>query len=338
MPFAVAGLAMTAASTANSLANSGGGATGTYGGNPGTYIPTAQPGFDQYAQQLVGSQMPYATQMPSLFMPYVQQGLTNISSNPYAVSALGGADTAYNASWQAVAPWEFGGGGQLYGAASGALPYSSRILTEGFDPQDALYNRDVGKLTDQINAQLGANNQLGTPAGAGIMAGALSDFNLNWRDRALARENAGIQGFGNLMRGAGGGFGEASALGRAGMDTLYQGAQLPYAAYLGQQNDISRSVAGLENLATGAFGVPNQAINNIYPYLRLGQTANSNAIYGQGQGFNQMASLGSGFGSALGQAQDAFGSPSTWFSGGTPGPGQAGGSGAYDPNTGYFVG
>src|SRR6185437_1045514 len=113
----------------------------------------------------------------------------------------------------------------------------------------------------------------------------INNFNIDWQNNLLQRQALGIRAGGQAFSGS-------SDLGLAGMNTLQTGSGLPYATFLGQQqNDIS----GLDALSKGtlnAFALPQQGLQDLQSYLGLGQSASSLAQVGSAQAFNQNQILG----------------------------------------------
>jgi len=153
-------------------------------------------------------------------------------------------------------------GGSLAGQAQGQLnqfsPFVSQALQTGFDPQRALYARQFQQQQDQTRAALAANGVGATPYGAGIEAQANNNFNLDWQNQMLQRQQTGAQTAEGL---AGAGVGNAASLLGAGTSAAQAGLGL------GQSVD------------TQQFNAQQQAIQDFIQYA-LGNTANSQAFTG----------------------------------------------------------
>lgn len=320
----VAGLAGAAAgaSLASTAANVFGGGpspNGSYGGNPGTYVPTAQPQADSLYQGVYNQLQPYASGLPGQLIPGYQQYSQNIQNDPYAGLATTGALTAANTGLYNVAPTNLQNAAQL-------TNYGTQALTSGFDPQNELYNRTQNQISQQAAAANAMSGVQG-PYGASTIDQALQNFNIDWQNQQLGRQSTAL----NAARGA---FGSASDLGNSAINTYGTSTALPSATYLGQQgNDIS----ALNSQAAGvnaAFGPDQNLSNLLQSYLGLGQSATGLAQAGQGQGFRQNQALGSQFGQSLNQLGNLFSSsPSN-----TPGYGGGVSAGGYNsayPDYGY---
>jgi hypothetical protein len=349
-----AGIAASAASLGTTLSNdfSGGGGGGGGGGlggftggsaPPPVYIPKNQPGFDDYYQTITNQLMPQAQGFPNQWLPTINQAGLNLASNPYGASQQYFANLASNYGSNILAPMQGQGASQLSGLgnfataaapgvfnqATGAAPqflqqaatYGPQILQTGFDPQSALYNRTQQQVRDQLAATNAMQGLSGTPYGAGVQNQGLSNFNIDWQNAQLARQqqaaqgygaltqagvqgytglmNAGVQGFGNLATDAGRGYSGGATLGAMVPGTYTAAGTGPYSTYAGQQGDI----IGASNAAAGgyanALGLDQTLLSNLQSYLGLGQAAANTGRQTAAQNFANNQSLGSGLGSAL---------------------------------------
>lgn len=289
-----------AANVGGMIANSGGGGGYASGSAPPpTYIPQNQPGADQQYQQITNQMVPYATALPGQVIPGLQAYLASVQGNPYAAPALAGAQSAGSYGTGTLAPMQQAGASSLYGMSTGAVPYASQILAQGFDPNNALYNRNVQHLTDQSNAINAMNGVAGTPYGAGLTTQALGNFNIDWQNSQLQREQAAAQGFGSLTNTIGQGLSGASQLGGTALNTLATSSALPYSTYLGQQGDILNALNSLSSGTNNALGPDQNTLNALAAYLKLGQSATSVGQAGAAQNFANNQAIGAGIGSAL---------------------------------------
>lgn len=253
-----------------------------------------------------------------------------------------GAENASNMAPQ-VAGMQMGGAQGLYGAGQAGLPYASKILEMGFDPQDAYYNRAAGRLTDQTMAQLARSGVANTPYGQSVYGGTMGNFNLDWQNQALQRANQGIQGYGGLGAGMGQQFGAASNLGNQAMNTTYTGASLPYQAIEHYINQNLGALGQLNNAGMQTYALPQQAIGDISAMITHQQAANQLGSQMQNQLFNQNQALGQAFGSNIAGLSQGLGTifgNQNWFGGGGAQTGNSqgggmgdigwGGSGGYD--------
>ncbi len=88
-----------------------------------------------------------------------------------------------------------------------AFNYATQGANAGFDPQNALYARTLGQVTDQTRAGLAARGLNTSGVGQGIENSAISNFNIDWQNNLLGRMNTGADiysKFGNQAQGFGG--------------------------------------------------------------------------------------------------------------------------------------
>jgi|HubBroStandDraft_1064217.scaffolds.fasta_scaffold00409_13 hypothetical protein len=290
------GAAAAAASLGSTISNatSGGGATGTQGGNPAAYIPQAQPQADALYQNIFNSMAGPAGNLPGQVLPGYQAYAGNIQNNPFAGQALQGAQLGAALGPQA-AGIEMGGAQNLFGGAQ-------NVLNTGFDPQQALYGQLQNQTTQQANAANAMSGVTG-PYAAGTIDQSLQNFNIGWQNQQLGRQESSLAS-------AGTGFGQAGALGNAAIGTLAQSSQLPYSTYLGQQQTDIGALGSLVGGTNAAFGADESLANLLQSYLGLGQSATGLAQQGQAQQFGQNQILGQQFGQGLSALGNAFGSNS----------------------------
>jgi len=273
----VAGLTAAAAATTigssiYGMANSGGSGspTGTYGGNPATYIPTGQPGADALYQNIFNGISPYATSLPGQVIPQIQ-------NNPYAALAQQGSGAAASYA-PTLAGYGQGGAASLYGAGN-------QVLGTAFDPQQALYNQLQQRTVDQSNATNSMYGLSSSPYGAGVTTQALQNFNIDWQNQQLQRQQQGIQSAGQAYSGA-------TNLGGQAATDLSTLSGLPSQTYLGNLNSI---ISGTNS----ALGPGESLANLLQSYLGLGQSATGLAQAGQATQFSQNSQLGQNLATAL---------------------------------------
>lgn len=78
------------------------------------------------------------------------------------------------------------------------IGYAQQALQQGFDPQGALKAQQMQQLTDQLRAQEAAAGIAMTPYGAGVTGQVLGQFDLNWLNEQMQREQAAAQTAGGL--------------------------------------------------------------------------------------------------------------------------------------------
>ena len=275
-----------------------GGSKSSSGGQPNVYIPQNQTQADATYTNFLGDMATGANGLSKQLLPAYQSYASNIQNNPYAAGAQGSANQISGLGQQA-GMMDYNNAGALSSAANQGLPYASQILQQGFDPQNALYNRSVQQLQDQMGAGAAQSGLSGTPYAAGLQNQALGNFGIDWNAQKLANMNSGISGFSNLIGAIGGGQTTAGQNANTGLSTMTTAGQLPYQTYLGQQND---SLAALNSLSQGglnAYALPQQVIGDSGNYLGLGNNATQTAGNVANKAFNQNQTMGSNVGSAI---------------------------------------
>jgi hypothetical protein len=229
----------------------------------------------------------------------------NMVNNPYAGLYQQGANTTAGAGW-GVGGGQIGAGMDLMNAGQGMLPYAQSILQTGFDPQNALRDRTQQQLTDSIRAGESARGIAMSPYGAGIENKGLSDFNIDWQNQQLQRQNTAAQGAGYLANSGGNAINLGQNVSTLGLQTLQNASALPYST----ANTISGNQLGaLQNFGqygAGATNTAQQAIADYLQYLGVGNQsagvanqAYANQITAQNNQFNQNQKLGANLGAGL---------------------------------------
>jgi hypothetical protein len=278
-----------------------------------------QPGIAQLGQYNTGAQA----------IPYAQQAFQSTFNNPYAGNYQQNANATADIG-QGVGGAQIGGGLNLIGAGSSMLPWAQQILQTGFDPQNALYNRTQQQLTDQIRAGESARGIAMSPYGAGVENKGLSDFNIDWQNQQLNRQNTAAQGAGYLTNSAGNAINLGQNVSTLGLQTLNNAAALPYST----ANTIGQNQFGAINqfgqAGATATDTSQKQIQDYLAYLGVGNQAAgvanqgyANQLTAQNQQFNQGQTLGKN----LGAGAQGIGN---WFSGGGS-PGSMNVGGAYYP-------
>lgn len=322
---------------ANDVFGGGGsssGGQGYYGGSqaPPTYVPTGQPQADTNYQQILSQFMNAGSGIPGQLYPQYQQYVGQIASNPYIGEMQNTANTAASYGTNTLFPQTTQGSTNLQNLSNAAVPYANQILQTGFDPQNALYGRTLQQLQDQINASQAARGITTSPYGADLANEALGNFNINWQNNLLNRENTAAQGYGNLLSGVGQGYAGAAQLGAGGAQTLAQLGALPYGTY---NQPLTTNLSALDSLSQAGlntYQLPQQTLQDLQSYLQLGQSGQSLALRGAAQNFAQQQQLGQGFGNALSQIGQGFSGLDSLFgsSSGGGGVGSSTGGGLAD--------
>jgi hypothetical protein len=231
-----------------------------------------------------------------------QQGVANPYGGQYQQGAGVVGGMGVGAGQQA-----FNAGGQIMGAAQGALPDVQALLQMGFDPQGALYARTQQQMQDQNAARAAQQGVAGTPYGQGVQNQANSNFNIDWQNQQLQRALAGAQGAGGLLGQLGASSQQGAGMQNAGLQEMLQGFGQPYNTFRG----INADQLALLNQAGGygqqAAQIPQQQIQDYLAYLNQSNQNQNTQISAQQLNlakqkaiFDQAQALGKDAGQAIG--------------------------------------
>lgn len=212
----------------------------------------------------------------------------------------------------------------MYGLGNILNAGGTNVLNMGLDPQQALYNRTVQQLQDQVRAANSAAGVGTTPYGAGLEGQAMTNFNIDWQNAQLQRVLQGLSGAGTA-------YGQGTQLTTAAPGQFLQSAGLPYMTSQGIGGQQFSNLGQYGNLLGIGQQGQNLPLQNYANYVQLGNAANANAnqaAYNQlaqaQQGFNQNLMLGGMLGQSiggLGRGWNQAGLPSMWGGGGGGGGG-----------------
>lgn len=115
------------------------------------------------------------------FDPAYGQVVSGAQNNPYTPLAIGGALQGAG----------LGGAGAnaIQGGANSVASTVDPLITSGFDPRSALFNRGRDQLLDQTNAIQAMSGVAGTPYGASVRSSALGNYDIDWANQQLARQS-----------------------------------------------------------------------------------------------------------------------------------------------------
>lgn len=308
---------------------SGGGASG--GGQQ--YVPTGLGMADTGWQQAYGAEQGLATQTQGQTSPYYQQSLQQMEGMNYQpyLQASQQAGQMYGQAGQLA-------GQQMQGysqQAQQAQQAGQQMYQTSMDPQHALFNQTQQTLQDQVRAGQAARGLGNSAVGGMEEAQAMGNFDINWQNAQLARQQQGIQGMVSANQMYGQDQSAALAAGAAGAGYYGQSGSVPMQAqqYAAQQpgaaaGQYQAQMAGLQSMYGNQMS---QAI----PYMNAGQgaqQANYSAQTAQNaqeaQLFGQIGTgLWNQYGSNIFSGGNSGGGTPTW-SGGTTS--QGGSADAYN--------
>ena len=233
-------------------------------------------------------------------------GMSNVGA------AQGGLDFAQGLANPAYQNYGYAQGlanpaAQNYGYASGAAGAlgqgANAIMNTAFDPQGQLYQQQYQQNQDATQAALAARGINTSGTGAGIVNQSDQNFNMNWQNQQLARQQAGLASAGNaygqgqagLASGLSGMQGVASGMagGLAGLQGVSSGINAGVNNMFGAQSGLNAGLGALESAATTGQNIGSNAAQN----YAAGGAMPSNTYYGN---LASQASLLGGLGSAAG--------------------------------------
>jgi len=180
------------------------------------YTPANQAGADaSYTSTLngltAGNQSTYNTAQTGFNQTY-----QNVRDNPYYAQAQSGANAAGAAQYA---------GGQADMANAQTLNgMAPSIMSSGFDPTSALYNREMKQAQDAQSISSAQSGVAGSPFAAGMQADATTNFNTNWQAGQAQKQQQAISALSAL-------FGNSASLAGQGSQQMMQGAAAPAQAY-----------------------------------------------------------------------------------------------------------
>lgn len=195
-----------------------------------------------------------------IFTPLGYPNATGAANQAYSgAGALGGiANAAYGSGANAMTA-----GQQTWGALA---PYASSALQTGFDPQQALYQRTQQQVQDQTNSQNAMSGVASTPYGAAVADQANSNFNIDWQNQQLQRQQTGAQTAEGLLGAGTSALNAGTSANQAGFQLgsgINQQAIADFLAYLSGNTANSAAFTGATNNtyagALGGAGLTNQA-------------------------------------------------------------------------------
>ena len=202
------------------------------------------------------------------------QGLgTQVTQNPYVQQAQTGANNASAYGTGTVVPQQQAGSASLQALGGQNAGYVPQALAQGFDPQNANYNRLFQQNQDQQNATAAMNGVAGTPYAAGVANQGNTNFNLDWLNQALGRQATAAGTASTLSGAANNAYSGASNLGQQAITTGAQAGALPSSTYEQQIQQQLQGLAGQDTATAGAAGIQDQALQQILSYLGYGTGA-----------------------------------------------------------------
>jgi hypothetical protein len=262
--------------------------------------------------------------------PQYQKNVDAAVSNPYYAPALTGAQQAADIGTKGATA-----------LATGA----NQTLDTAYDPQKKLYDRGQSNTLDYANVTNAMSGLGGTPYGSSVSANALTNYDLNWQDKQLGRQekalgaadtaltdasklaytssgypskvytgnladintsltardkalNTGAVTSGDIMSSVGTADKTAAGLDSAALKDYSYYGQLPYAEKATQTKDTLSGINDVVTLGNNQYTLPQQTIQDLESYLKLGQSASTISGDLGKTGLSELGTAASGLGSA----------------------------------------
>lgn len=273
------------------------------GGGGGVYTPStsqmnaANSSFGNLTGQAASALNGYPQQVTNQAQDITQAFM----ANPYAGVQQQGANTSALYGINSLAPSQAGSGTTLTGLGNTYAPAAAGQISQLYNPQNTLYNYDLGQTLDQQNAINAMNGLGGSPYGAGLTGQAAQTFNMNWQDQLANLQSLAAQTGANLTNTATGAYNAGSNLGGAALNTLTTASGLPYSTYAGQLTGDLSALTGQNTAVAGAIDPTLNTANTNLNYLQYGSGADAqNAqlqdsfLGGIGGLFGNLLGLGTG--------------------------------------------
>lgn len=235
-------------------------------GQQGQNVATMQ-GTDATALNAAGQQgLQYAAPTLGMDLAQGQQAWNQAQSLiPQATAGLGYAPGVLNTGLN-NANTSWGQSQATLGAANSAantgLEAGGQILNTAFDPQQALYNQQYQQMMEQTNAINAQNGVSGSPFAAGLGAQNANNFNINWQNAQLGRQEGALGAFDSAASTAFGDINSTLSTGASDYSNLSSSAVNNFNSLTNTGvNDFMSLLTGgagvesqLQNAGTGAYG------------------------------------------------------------------------------------
>jgi len=224
--------------------------------------------------------------------PAYQQAYYQQATNPYAGRAVAGSQVAGNAMVD-QGNANLANASTFQGVPQQLQPYIAQTLNTAYDPQQALYHQQLQGTMDQTNAQLAQSGLTSSPWGAGIANQANQNFNINWLQSQLAREQTGANTAAGLLGAGGTAATTGATLGQNATNQIATGYAMPYQTSTGVNQDTASMLSYLT-------AVPQMQSQDYASLASAANAQNATAVQAGSANNQNMANIGSGIGNAAG--------------------------------------
>lgn len=286
-----------------------GGGSGDIQGPSKADFATQNSNFQNVIGQNLQATQGYAPAISSAAQSYGSQ----YANNPYQAAAQTGAGVAGAYGTNVVAPQQATAGLNLQGLGTQNASYVPQALQTGFDPQNALYNRNYQQTMDQTNALNAMSGVSNSPYAASVAGNVGNNFNLDWLNQQLGRQQTAAGTANTLTGAANTAYSGASADAANALNTYTTASALPAQTYAQNLASQLQALSG-ENLAVGGATSINDALAGVLQnYLQYStnasvskQQADNSTFGGLGQLFGSLLGAGGGEGAGSSIFSDAI--------------------------------
>lgn len=207
-----------------------------------------------------GSQIaPYALQgAASMINPTTAGGLA--AANPTLYAGLMAAAQSYGQSQQGI--------NNVNNQNATLMNAAGQTLNTAYDPQQALYDRSFQQMQEQTNAINAQNGVAGSPFAAGLAGDQARNFNIDWQNAQLARQEGALSAYGGAET--------------TGANALNSSLGQQASDYTGLTNSAVGNYDALtSNAANNYIGLSNAGVGQ-YNSLNAGTAQNEATLLGAG--------------------------------------------------------
>jgi hypothetical protein len=243
------------------------GSIGSLFGSNQDNVPTntfQMPNMGQSANSATGGIQQMDQTLQQLLAQYMPQMNTQMGAN------TAGGQAGSMAAQSTIPGATNIGQGSMQGAQT-LQGGANSIMNTAFDPQKQLYDQMFQQNQDMARANNMASGVGTTPYGAGVADQSGQNFNINWQNQQLGRQESGIKSADTAYT-------DAQTLGNAGQSALVESAMLPYAT---QSAAAGANTQALQGGIGATTGTSQPTIQDLLAYLGVGNQ--SNQIFNQGQ-------------------------------------------------------
>lgn len=263
---------------------SGSSGTGS-GSTANVYTPKQQGWADQALVADIAS-FPSASDSPAAAYYPTAAAVTNDFLSPYgtdALSAKGDVEYARGYFKDTAFPMETGAASDLFSAGK-------TTLDTAYDPQNKLYDTSRTNALDYANVTGSMSGTAGTPYGSSVASNTLSNFDLNWQDKQLKRQENALSAVGTSDTAAG-------KLEDTALKNYDKFGTSTYDEDVKQADNWMTGANDTIKIGNNQYSLTETQIGDLLDYLGIGQSASKTSGSLGATGLNELSTTTSGIGS-----------------------------------------